>query len=358
VPLDAFPLTSNGKIDRNALPAPAAQLEVAPAHTVAPRNLVEEKIAQTFREVLGLSRDVGIDEDFFALGGDSLQAVRMLGALDQAFDRRVPLWTLLANATVEAVAQSLGAQGLDSGSLLVPLQTTGSGAPLFCLHPLGGHVFCYADLAHALRGVRPVYGLRAAGIEGEAEPDSDIESMASRYVALIKTVQPQGPYALCGWSMGGMIALEMAQQLRASGDRVGLLAPIDTFWPSVVLPLTERVKRRGVVGMLRAPVDRWRRYRERRSLESRQDLLGVVQRAADAASASYAPQPYEGAVLLVRSQVGLPTAELDLAEWRRIATTLDTLTVPGGHWDILKQPVVQRLADELDKRMRPRENAP
>jgi amino acid adenylation domain-containing protein len=350
VALPAFPMTPNGKIDRKALPAPEPANESAIRY-IPPKNQVEVKIAEAFRQTLELERAVGTDEDFFAIGGDSLRAVQLLGALDAEFDRRLPLSVLLTNATVAGVAQAMGTQALETGSLLVPLQTGGSGAPLFCIHPMGGHVFCYSDLALALSGRRPVFGLRARGIEGEADPHENIEAMAAEYVKLIKTVQPRGPIALCGWSMGGMVALEMAMQLRASGFEVALLAAIDTPWPNAVRPVLDRIRRRGAFGLLKVPLERLRRRQHRKRESTRQGPLAMVRRASEFAAMSYAPRSTAEHALFVRSHVGLPTAEPDLAQWKRLVVELDTLVLPGSHFDILKQPVVQKLAEELQQRL-------
>jgi thioesterase domain-containing protein/acyl carrier protein len=350
VSLPELPLTPNGKIDRKALPDPDTKIEQRPQY-VPPDNLIEGKIAQAFREVLGFGREIGVDEDFFAIGGDSLRAVELLSVLDAAFDRRLPLRELLTSATVRGVAEALGAHAFDTRSLLVPLQTRGKGVPLFCIHPLGGHVFCYLDLAQALRDVRPVFGLRAQGIEGEAKPHSDIESMAACYVDQIRTVLPSGPFALCGWSLGGMVALEIAIQLQAKGLPVALLVAIDTAWPMVARPILERIRRRGPGGVLRVPLERWERSQKRRLQAKRQEPLILVQRAADQASMSYASRGYSGDALLVRSRVELPTAEPDLAEWKRLVSNLETFVLPGGHWDVLRQPMVQMLANELQRRL-------
>ncbi len=349
VSLEAFPLTPNGKVDRAALPAPADEAS-APAVHMPPRNATQAIIAALFAEILGLARPVGIDEDYFLLGGDSLLGVKLLSAVDQTFDRRLPLATLLRNATVEGIASALGARCMESDSLLVPLQTVGSGTPLFCIHPLGGHVFCYSDLAQAFAGRRRVIGIRAYGIEGEGEPDADVPSMAQRYVRELKAAHPAGPFAICGWSMGGMIALEMGRQLRAAGEPVALIAPIDTSWPRVALPITDRLRRRGLGGLFKVPRERLNRWRERQREFDRAGPLGRVLRAAHEAASAYEPERFEGEVLLVRSEIGLPSASVDLEEWRRIAGSgLQTIFLPGGHWDALNAPVVDQLASALDE---------
>lgn len=116
-------------------------------------------------------------------------------------------------------------------SPLVAIQPGGTKPPFFCVHPIGGNVLCYLDLARHLGKDQPFYGLQASGIDGEGEPKSRMEDMASYYIEAIREIQPQGPYLLGGWSFGGVVAFEMAQQLHSSGEQVALLALIDSSAP-------------------------------------------------------------------------------------------------------------------------------
>jgi pimeloyl-ACP methyl ester carboxylesterase len=170
-----------------------------------------------------------VKDDFFNLGGDSLSAVRLMLEIEQHFGQKLSLATLFPSSTIEHLASILRqATGSRLSSPLVAIQPSGAKPPFFCVHPIGGNVLCYLDLARHLGEDQPFYGLQASGIDGEGEPKSRIEGMAGYYIEAIREIQPQGPYLLGGWSFGGVVAFEMAQQLHSSGEQVALLALIDS----------------------------------------------------------------------------------------------------------------------------------
>jgi amino acid adenylation domain-containing protein len=232
VPLDALPLMPNGKIDRSALPEPKRTgLEPGRAF-VAPRTALELQLSNLWEEVLGI-RPIGVTDNFFELGGHSLAAVRLFALMEKRLGKKVPLATVFQGATVEDLANILeqGTKAVPHSSL-VPIQPGGDRRPLFLIHPAGGHVFPYVHLANCLGLDQPCYGLQARGLEEGQEPHKQIEEMATYYIRAIRTVQTEGPYLLGGWSMGGVVAFEMAQQLHAQGQRVALLALLDTRIPT------------------------------------------------------------------------------------------------------------------------------
>ena len=228
--LAALPLTGPGKVDRQALErldgstaAPAAP--AAPVR-VAPRNPTEALLARIWTEVLE-QPDLGIDDDFFALGGQSFAAVRVLARVAAHTGCRLPLGALLEGRTIARLAERLARQ--QAWSPLVVLKAEGSGHPLFLVHPAGGNVLCYSALAQRLPG--PVHALQAAGLQGEQPPLDTVEAMATLYLQALRQVQPQGPYRLGGWSSGGVIAFEMARQLEAQGEALEPLLLIDSPAP-------------------------------------------------------------------------------------------------------------------------------
>jgi len=197
---------------------------------VAPRDPLELQLAQILEEILGV-QPLGVTDNFFELGGTSFLAVRLVARISEQLGRALPLSVLFREPTVERLAVLLRQEGAPvAAGPLVPIQPHGSRPPLFLVHPAGGTVLCYNDLARALGPDQPVWGLEAAGLY-EGEPLDRIEEMASRFVAALRTVQPAGPYHLGGWSFGGFVAFEMARQLAESGDEVGLLALLDTWGP-------------------------------------------------------------------------------------------------------------------------------
>ncbi|MEH2430772.1 MAG: amino acid adenylation domain-containing protein [Nostoc sp.] len=232
VMLDSLPLTASGKVDRLALTeldSPASGL--IDKTFIAPRTPTESSLAKIWAEVLNIER-VGIYDNFFDLGGDSLLTVRLLKQIHKQFENELPLSSLFLNPTIESLATALSSKA-DSlpWSPLVPIRPAGSNPAFFCVHPIFGVVFPYYELAQNLGKNQPFYGLQPIGLDGKSSPLTRIEDMATHYIEALRRVQPKGPYFLGGWSFGGWVAFEMAQQLQKSGEEVALLAVLDTLAP-------------------------------------------------------------------------------------------------------------------------------
>jgi amino acid adenylation domain-containing protein len=239
--LPALPRTSNRKVDRRALAAVSlGSQEAVLASSLAPRDELEARLLEVWSEVLQRD-DLGVRSDFFASGGHSLLAVRLVAEVEQAFGQRLPLTSIFQHPTVESLAQRLRVVGSDSetsaGEVLVPLRIPEkpSALPLFLVHPVGGTVFCYQplvrELSVELREKLPIYGLQTPSDLVVEEGSRRLEQLAERYLGEIRSVQPEGPYRLAGWSMGGSLAWEMARRLRVAGEEVELLALLDVGAP-------------------------------------------------------------------------------------------------------------------------------
>ncbi|MGW0005732.1 amino acid adenylation domain-containing protein [Nocardia grenadensis] len=228
--IDRLPLTPVGKLDRSALPEPV--FTAAEAYR-APANPVEAALCDIFAEVLGVDR-VGAGDGFFELGGNSLLATKVVGrAREAGYD--LPMQLLFGESTPAALAARLGdGSAADAMRLalapLLPLRPgTGTGRPpLFCVHPAIGLSWCYAGLLAELPADQPVYGLQSPQASGEPGFGS-IGEAAEHYIAHIRTVQPHGPYQLLGWSLGGLIAHDIAVRLQAAGEEVALLTMLDSY---------------------------------------------------------------------------------------------------------------------------------
>jgi amino acid adenylation domain-containing protein len=390
VHLPSLPLTRSGKVDRLALPQATGQI-LDKASRAPPRTDTETRLAALWQTLFGLE-SVGVRDGFFDLGGYSLLAVRMFAAIEKKFDKRLPMTTILEGDTIEHLAQVIDRDVAPSKwSSLVPLQSGGSCPPFFCVHPIDGDVFMYLALASQLGPDQPFYGLRARGLDGLSEPHPSLESAASDYIREIKQIQPRGPYYLGGYSLGATIALEMAQQLQARGDEVGLLASFDTaptktdyykvrwglsFGIRWVRAFPYRVAR----FLLKSGEDKvivLRRKWHRLSRASRdsttslhdhalgfarsltEDLFGGpklapahserVIAALFRSSADYVPTQYSGILTLFRAaDQPLACSHDPLMDWARLARGgVDAQTVAGNHENILQEPNVRELAQAL-----------
>lgn len=215
--------------------ATVTQSKLNSAQTFAPpRDDVELQLTKIWERVLGIE-PIGIKDNYFELGGQSLLAVRLFAQIEETFGKNLPLATLLQAPTVEQLAEIIRQQGESwLWSPLVTIQPKGSKLPLFCIHGMGGNVLCYRELSGYLGTERPVYGIQAKGMYDDEEKQTlptIFEEMAAHYIESIRTVQPEGPYCLAGLSAGGAIAFEMAQQLLAQGQEVALLAMFETYYP-------------------------------------------------------------------------------------------------------------------------------
>jgi amino acid adenylation domain-containing protein len=380
VVLEALPLTPNRKLDRAALAALGQPEAISSKRETTPRTAVEEKLSAIWRSVLGVP-DVGIHENFFELGGHSLIAVRLFAMIETEFERRLPLATLFRAPTVAQLATILVTQAEPEFSSLVPIQTAGIRPPFFCVHAVGGNVLEYHDLAKYLGPDQPFYGLQSRSLNGKT-PHTSIAEMAAHYIEEMRAVQPNGPYLIGGRSLGGIIAYEMACQLRTQDQEVRLLAVLDSY-PVGYHHLSRKddsakAKRRQLTNRVAAhaanirslplgeklyyligkssygPV-RMRNKLWRAVYRSYQNLGRELPRALKdieqfnwLAAETYRPKVYDGRVTLFWASKDL-RAKFDMIEgWQTLAGGgLDLIEISGTHLDLIKEPNVHGLAKQL-----------
>ncbi|MGD7360293.1 amino acid adenylation domain-containing protein, partial [Ralstonia pseudosolanacearum] len=227
--LERMPLTSSGKLNRHALPQPTAGAYAQHSYE-APRSGIETRLASIWQALLGVET-IGRHDDFFALGGNSLQAVRLIGLLAKA-DCRVTLTQLLQHPNIASLAAVAERDGMRTRDQAVPVRTTGSQRPLFLVHEITGLDGYFTQLGAWIDADIPVYGLPAVGW-GEPQLRT-IEGLAKRLKAAMRAVQPHGPYRLAGWSFGGVLAYEIAIQLIGEDEDVEFLGLLDTRQPALV----------------------------------------------------------------------------------------------------------------------------
>ena len=232
VQLEKLPLTHNGKVDREQLPIPVRDRSAIEEDHESPRDETEAKLVAIWSELLSVE-DIGIHDNFFDLGGHSLLAVRMFARVEETFRKNIPIATLFESGTISKLAEILNQDDWhEPETSIVPIQPNGTKPPLFCIHAGGGNVLFYRDLAKHLGTDQPLFGIQARRVGGRQVAHETVEEMATFYISELRSIQPKGPFFIGGSSFGGLVALEMAQQLRDQGEVVALLALMDTGSPT------------------------------------------------------------------------------------------------------------------------------
>ena len=350
VRLETLPLGSTGKVDRAALPEPAK----TSTPSVLPRTRTEAMLLCHWRAALD-APTLGITDNFFREGGHSLLAVKLFARLEADFGM-LPLSLLFEAPTVEQMARRLDARAVPKvWSALVPIQTSGTCPPLFLVAGIGGNVVGFAQVAVELSPDQPVFGLQSLGLDGVSAPLTRVEDIAALFIEEVRTIQPEGPYRFAGQCMGGVIALEMAQQLQARGERVELLALIETWPPAVVASDGSAAPRslglRGLVArcvatvmtlmnadpelrrvLVRQKVSKLGRVMLRR--EQWRDVAEIarerVEQANYEAFTRYQPKYYDGGIRLVMAEGRIiPTGEDPRLYWQKNAGSCEIHSVPG-----------------------------
>ncbi|NOX37607.1 MAG: amino acid adenylation domain-containing protein, partial [Calditrichaeota bacterium] len=378
VEMETFPLTPNGKIDRRRLPEPGGEAVIR-KEFVPPRDALELKLVRLWEEVLNV-RPIGIRDNFFDLGGHSLLALRLITLIQERFQKEVPLVTLVQEPTIEKLAELLREEQSAREEKWSPLIKLWKGKKptgeptLYIVHPSGGSVHWYAELGRLLGSEFPVYGIQAKGLTGKQPIHTEIEEMATAYVEAIRKRQPEGPYHIAGWSLGVIIAYEMAQQLVAMGQSVAFLGMLDQ---GPYLPDDEPEDEAEML------VDMFRRYfdlsvDELRAMDSDARFKFVLKKAKKAkilprfitqamfknyiriiqtqteAWRRYKHRPYPGKITVVVSDehANDPDLPLDLG-WKELAEDgVEILRVPGDHLSMMTDPHVQQLAEQIRKALK------
>ncbi|MCC3472732.1 MULTISPECIES: beta-ketoacyl synthase N-terminal-like domain-containing protein [unclassified Microcoleus] len=381
------PIKIGSLSDDNSPNVDSAQLHSRPnlqnTYSV-PRDEMEQTIATIWQEFLGIEQ-VGIDDDFFELGGDSLLAVQLITKLNEKLQKNLSPHSLLQSSTIAALAElikddsELSASDnrqsqSASESLLVEIRRGSLKQPLFLVHPVGGHVYIYRDLARYLGSERPIVGIQAPASVDETDASITVEAMATRYIEALQIRQPEGPYFLGGSSFGGTVAFEMAQQLNAIGQKVELLTLIDTPGPGQMPVLATEDDTAILVYILGVGFDLSLSLDVLQQLEQDEQLLYFLEQVKIAnrvvppdfglpeirhflhlfkvhgqAMRNYIPQAYPGRIIFFRAseqnEVNPKNPELP---WIEVAGGgIEVREVPGNHITMNYPPHVQVMAQQL-----------
>jgi amino acid adenylation domain-containing protein len=383
VMLEKLPLTPNGKIDRKALPEPdVSEIDSGVGH-VAPRDELELALAEIWQKVLGVKK-LGVNDNFFDMGGHSLLAARLFAEVERRLGYRLPLAILFEAPTIEGISRIIREKNwTPKWSSLVPIHSGGAKAPLFLVHGAEGNVLLYKNLASYLGEVQPVYGIQSQGLDRTKPVHTTFESMTKFYINELKSIQPRGPYFLGGYCLGGAIAFEMAQQLSRAGEKIGLLAAFDSYSPRYItmkipfyLKLIHKLQRLYFqAGNIIVSSARYRhRYLwEKISLELSRFRIRIdflfsmlknkigadpglsfrhmeITRINDRAQAEYMPTRYEGRIVLFKPRAYFAGFNDPEYGWGELATKgVEVIDMPAYPRGMLNEPFVQILADKLKK---------
>jgi amino acid adenylation domain-containing protein len=381
--LEAFPLTPSGKVNRAVLPVPGLDDASGERATVGPRTVLESRLVRIWEKALNV-RPIGMTDNFFDLGGHSLLAIHLLTMVEKATGKTLPLSAFFQTQTIADMAARLAKdQAPSSWSSLMAIQPGGSRPPLFCVHAQGSEALEYRVFAGHLGPDQPLYGLSPQGLDGKLPPHDRVEDMAAHYMDEIREAQPEGPYYVGGWSFGGVIAFEMARQLRSAGQEVALLALFDTYSrppvrsarPSFLrfagwrlefhvgaMSRLEPGKRLGYLSARASSAAGWVRRRcaawlgrlrggLSRPLPTAYDF---VRSANQEAARVYRPQPYDGTITLFRATgMGLASSDDPYLGWGDVpGVDIEVIEVPGVHRSILREEEdIRTLAEKLSERL-------
>jgi amino acid adenylation domain-containing protein len=362
--LDALPLTPNNKLDRNRLPAPSREHLTI----VAPRDQLEQQLVKIWEKVLDI-KQIGINDSFFDLGGNSLVALQLFAEIDKIWDKKLLLAVLLQSPTIAELAKIIRIGELPDWSPLVLLKPGKDISPLFCIHPIGGNLFDYHILSKKLDDRRPIYGLQPRGIDGKEQPIDRIEDMASYFIQAIQTIQPQGPYFIMGYSFGGIVAFDLARQLTEQGEKVAFLGLLDIRCPIIkelatpfgewlnvqldrIRTMTLKQQFHYLMEKLFYPKSQVYRDEIVATLSDLDIFTPELVKVLDCnvqAAKEYQPTVFAGKATLFWSeyQNWYIKKHPTLGWGEVVADGLDTQRIPGNHTTLMQEPHVQVLARKL-----------
>jgi thioesterase domain-containing protein/acyl carrier protein len=335
-----LPTTRTGKLDRKALAEwkPGAAFVSLSRSAPDVRDGLEYQLRLLWQDVMD-RRGIRSDDDFFALGGESLQAADLMVRVERLFGVSLSLADFIAEPTLDAMARQLrGKRPTASYRYLVPMRIGGNAPPFFCVHPMSGSAMHFVNLAHHFDGDRPFYALQARGMDGCGEPHASVEEMAADYLEEVRRKQPNGPYHLGGRCLGAEVAVEMARALLAAGEEVSIVAVFDTEGR----PKPKKVSARKRV---KRAIKRLRRAGRAGPRVQEEAYAAKLRRAGK----RYRPAPFPGTLTLFTTEAARAQSE---ENWGALTEgRLEIESIPGEHYTVLREPHVGTLARRLEARL-------
>lgn len=380
--LNEFPLTPNGKIDRNRLPAPEERKGDVNVKSEESKSLdhVDRQLIQIWERVLG-KKNIQVTDDYFDLGGNSLGATRLFALIEKQLGVNLPLSTLYHASSIESLADLIRNNNwMPSWKSLVPIQPKGTKPPLFLIHGAGGNVLLYRSLSRRLGDNYPVYGLQSRGLNDAGEAFKSIEEMAALYIEEIRQFYPQGPYLIAGYCMGGLLAFEAARQLMEQGHEVGFVGLMSSAAEPLKLNVPAKIRYFAdnvifhVRNILQADMagkklfiseraaEAARRIKVRTAIAATRMLhtlrirkgnpLVHIEKLNDLAAEHYIPHPYRGVVTLFKPRGSERYASSDAWGWDKVDTKgVDIVNLKAFQNGILIEPFVDEMAHEVRRRI-------
>ncbi|QOS99283.1 hypothetical protein JNUCC42_00265 [Brevibacterium sp. JNUCC-42] len=367
VELESMPLTINGKIDRKHLVNYGKNSNMVKEKQVKPRDFTEYQLVQIWQEILGID-SIDITDNFFELGGHSLLAVKLQAQIKNRLGKSIQVSDLFQNPSIELLAcfiRNLNNSNETLSPIVVKLQDS-EHEPFFCVHPGGGNIYCYAQMARKLANKYTFYALQSPLLDRDAVMEETLAEISSSYIDEMKFVQQKGPYRLGGWSLGGAIAYEMASQLIKQGEEVSLRVLMDTAIPGGKYQITEdecimQIGHQIVGGQLDSIEEL-----SKKSIEEKYEYIfkqarikGLVPPDADMKSikrlvnthffntqiaTTHAIEVYPKEVIYFKPEEGDDLSD----DWKSLLKDkLRIYNVPGKHADMMNEPVIDMIAEKL-----------
>ncbi|MFZ5802856.1 MAG: non-ribosomal peptide synthetase [Candidatus Omnitrophota bacterium] len=375
IAMEHFPLMPNGKLDRRALPSPDISRPALDESYIAPGNAIEKGVARIWTEILAVERP-GVLDNFFELGGTSLQAFALTRKLEKVYSVKFPVAALIRHPTIRAMALFLSQGGMAASDSVLGLKPSGDKPPLFCIPGLGGDVICFQRLSECfskMDPVRPIYGLQTLDFF-EKNQFENVKDIAAQGIRAIRKVQSKGPYHFIGYSFGGLVAYEMAQQLLRLGENTTLLCMVDTYAPrafsslgsnlrfirksyrTLAPALRPRFLRNLFIGSRRAAAQTLRTYGYRllSGMASKRvrNVLYTGEGRIKMIEINYDAKPYPGTLTLLRSEERERIHKYRICRdnvlgWSGLVRKAVVFPIGGTHMETLREPYAEGVAAQL-----------